>query len=102
MSSCAIYAIRVQDVRRGIWYNYDNGVWDREPCVSSGVNNLYVAFVVYNPGDLAHVRLMLVNGHDGTVIKQQDATVYHNGAAGLEWTGTMPSTSFLLTCYVYP
>jgi hypothetical protein len=99
-----VEAIRVQDVERGIWFNWDYiSLWDQLPSCDGG-NPVYVAFWVVNtdlpnPGTLT---LQLVNVDTGQVLASKSEYVPDANGVGIEWNGTMPPKAFNLRCKVTP
>jgi hypothetical protein len=91
-----ITAIRVQDIARQKWYNWDNGSWDANgaPVVNPGSNNLYIAVYAQNKGTASgNVTLVMTDeNHIQLAIKTDTLTV--GGSIGIEWTGTMPSVMY--------
>ena len=111
-----ITAIRVQDIPRDIWYNWDIGVpghgWTTtgpvgpgpgEGGVTPGSNTLYIAFYVVNNGSTAGVlTLRIVDASTGFVRNQISVSVAVGAGAGIEWTGNMPTSNYIVRCEVTP
>ena len=97
-------AIRVQDLNRGIWFNWDYITrWDQSPSCNGGAP-VYVAFWATNidlqgPGTLT---LRLVNVGTGQVLASKSQYVVGGEGVGIEWNGTMPPANFTLRCEVTP
>ncbi|MEM2830982.1 MAG: hypothetical protein QXZ14_12065 [Candidatus Jordarchaeales archaeon] len=107
-TSGKIAAIRVQDISRNKWFNWDmtTGSWDTSPSCAPG-NNLYIAFWAINQGADGNLRLRII---DDTGKVLADKTVYApywggdiNKGVGVE-TGTinMPSRNYGITLEVTP
>jgi hypothetical protein len=98
-----INAIRIQDVSRQKWFNRNNGVWDTMPSVSPGSGNLYVAFnAVNNGGAAGNLVLTIKESSSGTVLATKTVATAVGGNAGIEYTGSMPTVSYGITCTVMP
>ena len=94
-----IIAVRVQDIDRQIWYNWDVGTWDAPPKCNPGPNKLYVAVWAENLSDAdGNITLQLVNTANGTVLAEKTEFVAVGNGVGIEWTGSMPTINFNLTC----
>jgi len=101
-----ITQIIVKDVARGITFTWTNGIWDNQPTITPGTNNLYIQFSVTNTGAVA--------GNPITAIKEtstgnilQSATTASvapgavSGAIGAIGV-TMPTTAYGITITVTP
>lgn len=103
-----VIAIRVQDIARQLWFNWDSGNWDSYPSCMPGNNNLYVAFwIIIEPVYPIHteyVTLELIATDTGTVLASKSLWVSSElgQGAGLEWTGNMPTSPYRITCSVAP
>jgi hypothetical protein len=100
-----IVAIRVQDIDRGLWFNWDDPprAWDSLPSCTAGVNKLYVAFYVTNVGNLtANITARLVETGTGTVLAERTFSLAPGESNGVEWTGDMPAGEYQLTCSAVP
>lgn len=97
-----ITAIRVQDISRNIWFNYDNGVWDKVPSCVPGAGNLYIAFWAVNRGTGPGTLYLGLSDDQAKLLagKQEYANV--GAGVGVEWTGTMPNRSYGIGCSVDP
>jgi len=73
-----VYAITVQDKARNITFNYQNGVWDRQPEVTVGYN-LYISACAVNQGGAGNLTLTI---KDDTGAILASATVYMGTGAG--------------------
>ncbi len=105
VTSGKITAIRVQDISRNIWYNWDDPgrTWSSTPSVVPGTNNLYVSFYVTNTGVGSSGSLSLsLKNQDGTSLATKTASVAPGGSVGLEYTGTMPNAILQLVISVTP
>ena len=106
-----ITAIRVQDIQRGIWFNWDNGAWSTPtPSCAPGAGVLYIAFGAINNGAVSgNITLTLQKMELGptgeqfiTILKQVTAYAAPGVLVGLEWTGDMPPNPIFVTCYAEP
>ncbi len=88
-----IVAVRVQDIARGLWFNYDNGVWDKAPEVKVGAN-LYIASYAKNEGGTGLMQLLIRDDAE-TILGFKQQTVTAGSHIGVE-TGTknMPNRSY--------
>lgn len=83
-----IIAIRVQDVARDVWFNWDNGVWDTDYIyVTPGAGCLYIAVYVQNQGSPANLTLSILK--KGVIIGQQTYYVNTNEYCCIEITTDM-------------
>ena len=95
-----LIAIRVQDIKRDLWFNWDIGVWDSIPTVTAGENNLYIAMWAVNRGFVGStIRLELVDDI-GRTLAVKEEFVGIGGGIGLEWTGNMPHRHYFVNCLV--
>ncbi|TSA55549.1 hypothetical protein D4R42_05395 [bacterium] len=96
-----IVAIRVQDIARNLWFNYDNGMWDKTPEVTAGAN-LYIAAYVGNVGDAGNLTLRIIDDTGATLATKTEYVVA-GGVFGDE-TGTkqMPNRSYGISIPVDP
>ena len=101
LPSGKIIAIRVQDIARQLWFNYDNGVWDNAPKVTVGAN-LYIAAYATNIGGAGLMQL-LIKDDVGSFLATKQETVVAGGTLGVE-TGTinMPNRSYGVLILVEP
>ena len=106
-----IMGVRVQDVARQIWFNWDNGVWSTPtPSCVPGAGNLYIAFAAENIGEIGgNITLTLEKmeldqyGYPYyTILAQKTVYVDPDTPVGLEWTGDMPPHPLFITCYSDP
>lgn len=99
-----VRAIRVQDIARQLWFNWDSGNWGTVPSCQPGTNNLYVAFwIIIDPAyplRTENVTLQLTDDA-GKVLASKSLTMRSDEGAGLEWTGAMPAREYGLSCSVY-
>lgn len=95
-----ISGIRVQDIAKGKWFNYDEGEWDEEPIVAPGKDNLYIAFWVVNEGETGNLTLTVED--NGGVLANKTVECSAGEGLGVEWTGDMPSWSYVITLGVVP
>ena len=98
-----IIAIRVQDVFRPKWFNWDEGVWDETPkCYVGG--RLYVSFVVRNRTNATvsvSLKIRDVGWTPGADVATKPAEFlapYTN--MGIEFTGNMPYSDLPLSLIV--
>ena len=91
-----IYAIRVQDIARQIWFNWDRGVgWTRDTTpiteadiyVTVGIDTLYIAAYAVNEGGGGDLTLQMKA--DTETIAQKTEYVASGAGLGVE-TGTIP------------
>jgi len=101
LPSGKIIAIRVQDIARQLWFNYDNGVWDNAPKVTVGAN-LYIAAWAVNEGENGELRLLIKNDQSMALADKRE-TVASGVNFGAE-TGTinMPNRSYGILILVEP
>lgn len=100
-----IIGIRVQDIQRQLWFNWDEGKWDTEPSCTPGINNLYVAVWAENVGEGGDLLLTLVDDEEKVLASKTEhvePAADHLVGIGIEWTGTMPDGNYGLTCTVDP
>lgn len=99
-----IAAIRVQDIARGKWYNWDNGSWDSsgEPVITPGSSNLYVAFAAFNPFSGTFATTLTIQDASGNIKNQVVVNIPARSYGGIEWTGRMPSSPYGLTLIALP
>lgn len=104
-----VWSIRVQDIARQKWFNWDRGSWDAAgaPIITPGVNNLYIAFWIIAepvyPIESEYMTLQLIDD-TGRVLASKSLWVSsaEGQGAGLEWTGNMPYRSYGITLKVTP
>jgi len=100
-----ITAIRVQDLARGLWFNWDDPPrsWDAAPSCTAGAGKLYVSFYATNVGNVSgNITLSLIETVGGRVLATVVAYAAPGGGVGLEWTGDMPAGNYDLTCQAVP
>ena len=106
-----ITAVRVQDIQRDIWFNWDNGIWSTPtPSCAPGAGALYISFGAVNTGAVSgNITLTLKKMELGptgeqyeTILAQVTAYAAPGGLVGLEWTGDMPPNPIFITCYAEP
>jgi hypothetical protein len=107
-----ITAIRVHDVSRNIWYNWDKDypqagfpAWYiilsdgsrvlANPAVLPGANNLYIAFYVRNDGIAGAITAKLTT-NTSQVLASATQTLSYGAGFGLEWTGDAPLIQVLV------
>lgn len=96
--SGAITAIRVQDIERQIWYNWDNGVWDSPPSVSVGSGNLYIAYWLVNEGSNIASVTLYIEDDTGTILAEKNIGLYPGEGGGIEASNLdMPSRNYGIT-----
>lgn len=109
-----IYAIRVQDIPRDIWYNWDKGGpgtgWTTtgpvgpgpgEGGVTPGSNTLYIAAWAVNEGVAGNLTLKITDD-TGAVLVTKTLFCNSGGGVGVEWTGNMPTRNYNITLEVTP
>lgn len=100
-----ITAIRIQDIARQIWFNWNDPArtWDATPSVMPGTNNLYVALYATNMGggNAGNMTLTLKTS-TGSTLATKTQSVAAGASFGLEYTGTMPNSSLALSASVTP
>ena len=96
-----LIAIRVQDLKTGEWFNWDDGVWSRAPEVTIGAN-LYIAAYAINEGGYEMMQL-LIKDDAGSFLAVTQAPVGPGGSIGVE-TGTieMPDRNYGILVLVEP
>jgi len=95
-----VFAIRVQDVNRQLWFNWDYpNAWDANgpPSCRKGAP-IYVAVYVENTGADGGIVVSLVNADSGVELNSKGDWVLQNGTIGLEWNGIMPNIDFRIRC----
>jgi hypothetical protein len=108
-----LIAIRVQDIPRGIWYNWDGSTrtWDKAPQVTVGSQTLYIAAAAVNAGNVAGPLTLTITDDTGKTLATKTVTVQPwngsytspNDYIGVE-TGSidMPNRSYGITVSVTP
>jgi len=101
LPSGKIEAIRVQDIARQEWFNYDNGVWDRAPEVTVG-GNLYIAAYAVNES-AAGLMQLIIKDDAGAFLAVKQENVAAGAHIGAE-TGTieMPNRQYGILILVEP
>lgn len=95
-----VTAIRVQDVARQIWFNWDiaNG-WtggDGSGLIKCQIGGaLYVASYAINNGGDGNLSIQLRNAVNAQIIVTKTENVLAGGSIGIEWNGVMPASSDL-------
>jgi len=100
-----IQAIRVQDIPRGIWYNWDRpGPWSpSEPEVTVGSRTLYIAFYATNTGNVRGTLTLRITDDTGAVLASKSESVDPGGGVGIEAPGLdMPNRTYGITLSVSP
>lgn len=102
-----IWAIRVQDLTTGKWFNWDLGNWDAAgpPMVNPG--GLYIAmWIIIEPVYPIESEYMTLTIKDdtGKVLASKSMWVSSElgQGGGLEWTGNMPDRNYNITLTVTP
>ena len=97
-----IVAIRVQDLARNLWFNYDNGVWDKTPECTPGAGNLYIAAYANNTGG-SGTMTMLIRDEFMAILGSKQETVVAGGTIGVEsGARNMLSRAYGITIDVMP
>ena len=105
-----ITAIRIQDVARDLWFSWDkntqypSGYWDnaggggnnapvgQTPMITQGAGNLYIAFYAVNQYNYSvNMALYIYDGNYNTLAQQVNIYTAAGAAAGIQYTGTMPT-----------
>jgi len=108
-----LIAIRVQDIPRDIWYNWDGATrtWDKLPIVSVGSKTLYIAAAAVNAGNAAGSLTLKITDETGKVLANKTLTVQPwngsftapNDFIGVEtYPQDMPNKSFVIKIEVTP
>jgi len=98
-----ITAIRVQDVFRPKWFNWNEGLWDETPkCYIGG--KLYVSFWIVNKTNATvsiNLKIRDVGSTPGADVATKPAEfVAPYGGMGIEFTGKMPDGELQLSLIV--
>ncbi|MCJ7632452.1 hypothetical protein MUP77_08680 [Candidatus Bathyarchaeota archaeon] len=106
-----VWAIRIQDIPRDIWYNWDAyigwtttgpvGPGPGEGGVTPGTNTLYIAFWAVNNSVTGDMRVTIVDD-TGALLAEKTSWVPQGGAIGIEWTGNMPWRNYGIIIEVTP
>ncbi len=96
-----VVAIRVQDIARQEWFNYDNGVWGKAPKVTVGAN-LYIAAYALNEGASGLMQL-IIKDDAGAFLAVKQENIASGAYIGVE-TGTieMPARQYGILITVAP
>ena len=97
-----IEAIRVQDIDRGLWFEYGRTTgWSATPEVTVGAN-LYISAYAINGGDAGMLQL-LIRDDAGAYLEAKSENVPAGGGIGVE-TGTinMPDRNYGILIMVEP
>jgi hypothetical protein len=72
-----LIAIRVQDVARGIWFNWNGSTrtWDNSPNVTVGSGTLYIAAAAVNAGNAAGNVTLTITDDAGATLATKTITV---------------------------
>lgn len=100
-----IQAIRVQDIPRGIWFNWDRpGPWSpSEPEVTVGSGTLYIAFYAVNTGNVRGTLTLKIADDTGAVLASKSEAVDPGAGVGIEAPGLdMPNRAYGITLSVTP
>ncbi len=98
-TSPKIVSLRIQDVTRQIWFNWDNGVVTggdggaNFSCTKGG--QCYIAAYVKNEGAAGTIGLHIVNSDSGVSLKDKVEVVAAGGTMGIEYTGTFPQLPYV-------
>ena len=97
-------AVRVQDIPRGIWHNWDRDVgWDRTPIVvTPGTGTLYIAAAARQDGSDGYLTLTITDDIGNTLVTKTE-WVATGSWVGVE-TGSinMPNRDYVITISVTP
>lgn len=93
--------LRIQDVARNVWFSY-NGSWDASPSVLPGSGNLHIVFSSVNIGDAAGNLVLTIKSSSGSVLATKTVATPISGTASIDYTGSMPSTNYGVSCTVTP
>ena len=100
-----IQAIRVQDIPRGIWYNWDRpGPWSpSEPIVTVGSGTLYIAFWAVNQGNVTGTLTLTIKDDTGKTLASKSASCDPGAGVGIEAPRIdMPNRTYGITLSVTP
>ena len=97
-----ITAIRVQDIARNVWFNYDNGVWDQLPEVTVGLGNLYIAASVVNIGGTGDLILRIIDDQGNLLLQKGDTVVGGDSMGGETLPQPMPNRQYGIQILVDP
>lgn len=102
-AEAVLTAIRVQDVDRQLWFEYDVGAaWNpKSPEITPGTGNLYIAFYITNNGQAGTITLT-IKDDDGLTLATKTETIAAGASKGIEYTGTMPDSSYNITLEFTP
>ena len=98
-----ILAIRVQDVVRQIWFNWDDPPrnWTTSPPSTNNGNAVYVAFWAINDSsEWGELLLELKNRDTGQVLASVLQMAAPGEGVGLEWSGLASDSNINLSCIV--
>jgi hypothetical protein len=98
-----VQAIRVQDIPRNKWYNWDRpGPWSpSEPEITPGSGTLYIAFYALNNGVAGNLTLTITDD-TGATLATKTAYAASGSGVGIEWTGDMPYKDYGISLKVTP
>lgn len=103
-TSGKISAIRIQDIARQMWFEYNNGVWDSPPAVLPGTENLYIGMAAVNEGADGELTVEIKTAGYSRGTKTEH--VISGNMLGLEANGGlpmgMPSSPLVVECTVIP
>ncbi|GAI50916.1 unnamed protein product, partial [marine sediment metagenome] len=103
-----VEAIRVQDIKREIWYDYDRITgWTRGgyPVTSIEVavgDNLYIAAYAKNLGDTAELHLLIKNDQMMALLDKREVVATGGTFGGETGTINMPDRAYGITVSVTP
>lgn len=96
LADSKIAAIRVQDIIRQAWFNWDDPPrqWDALPECTPGAGALYIAAYAINNGPDGYIRLQMYD--ESGVLAEKTEWVLSGQGIGIEWTGTMPNRQYVI------
>ena len=104
VASGKITAMRVQDLVRGLWFNWDIATgWDATPMVTAGPGTLYIAFYTINEGNMPGDLTLTIIDDVAAVLASKTAYAEPGAGVGAE-SGTldMPTRPYSITLEVTP
>lgn len=104
-ASGIISGIRVQDIPRNIWYNWDRpGPWSpSEPNVTVGSKTLYIAFWAVNQGNVTGTLTLTVKDDTGATLATKSVSCAPGAGVGIEAPNLdMPNRTYGITLSVTP
>jgi hypothetical protein len=100
-----IQAIRVQDIPRDIWYEWDRpGPWKPSaPIVTVGSKTLYIAFWAVNNGNTTGTLTLTVKDDTGKTLASKSVSCAPGAGVGIEAPDLdMPNRTYGITLSVTP